>query len=85
MSDNKIVKAIQDKGKDLESEMSFFDHLEALRWHLIRAAIAILVFTGVAFWKYDFIFNKIIMAPFYPSFFTYRMLCKFGYRLRYPY
>src|SRR6185437_15232873 len=78
MSDNKLVKAIRDKGKTLEAEMSFFDHLETLRWHLIRSAIAILVFTGVAFWQYNFIFNTIIMGPFHPDFFTYRMLCKLG-------
>jgi sec-independent protein translocase protein TatC len=78
MSDNKLVKAITEKGKNLEAEMSFFDHLETLRWHLIRSAIAVLVFTGVAFWKYDFIFNQIILGPFKPSFWTYRMLCKLG-------
>ena len=78
MSDNKLVKAIQDKGKNLEAEMSFFDHLETLRWHLIRSAVAVLIFTGIAFWQYNFIFNQIIMGPFNPNFWTYRMLCKFG-------
>jgi sec-independent protein translocase protein TatC len=78
MSDKNIVTAIQEKGRNLEAEMSFFDHLETLRWHLIRSAIAVLVFTGVAFWKYDFIFSNIIMGPFNPNFWTYRMLCKFG-------
>jgi sec-independent protein translocase protein TatC len=78
MSENKLVKAIQDKGKTLESEMSFFEHLEALRWHLIRSAISVVVFSLVAFLNYDFIFNKIIMAPFYPDFWTYRMMCKLG-------
>jgi sec-independent protein translocase protein TatC len=78
MSDNKIVKAIKGKENSLEAEMSFFDHLEALRWHLIRSAIAVLVFTGIVFWKYHFIFNTIIMGPFHGDFFTYRMLCKFG-------
>jgi sec-independent protein translocase protein TatC len=78
MSDNKLVKAIQDKGKNLEAEMSFFDHLETLRWHLIRSAVAVLVFTGIAFWQYHFIFTQIIMGPFNPNFWTYRMLCKFG-------
>ena len=58
--------------------MSFFDHLEALRWHLIRSAIAVLIFTGIAFWQYDFIYNTIILGPFKADFFTYRMLCEMG-------
>lgn len=76
MSDNKLVKAIQDKGKTIESEMSFFEHLEALRWHLIRSAISVVVFTLVAFLNYDFIYDKVIMGPFRPNFWTYRMMCK---------
>jgi sec-independent protein translocase protein TatC len=78
MSDNKLVKAIQDKGKTIESEMSFFEHLEALRWHLIRAAVSVLVFAIVAFCNFDFLFNEIIKGPFNPHFWTYRMLCKLG-------
>ncbi|GGH13041.1 twin-arginine translocase subunit TatC [Mucilaginibacter phyllosphaerae] len=78
MSDNKIIKAIKEKGQTMEAEMSFFDHLEALRWHLVRAAIAIVIFTCAAFYFYDFIFETIIMGPSKPSFWTYRMLCKLG-------
>lgn len=78
MSDNRLLNALKNKGKDLESEMSFFEHLEALRWHLIRSAMAIVVFTIVAFWQYEFIFNDIIMGPFNPKFWTYRMMCKMG-------
>ncbi|MFD2873069.1 twin-arginine translocase subunit TatC [Mucilaginibacter ximonensis] len=79
MSDEKnLVKAIREKGKNLEAEMSFFDHLEALRWHLIRAAIAVVVFALVAFLNYRFIFKNFIMGPFSPDFWTYRMMCKLG-------
>lgn len=78
MSDNKLIKAIKEKGQNMEAEMSFFDHLEALRWHLIRAAIAIIVFTSAAFYFYRFIFDTIIMGPSRPDFWTYRMLCKLG-------
>jgi sec-independent protein translocase protein TatC len=78
MSGNKLLNAIKEKGKDLESEMSFFEHLEALRWHLIRAAVAILLFTLLAFYFYDFIFNTVIMGPFDASFWTYRQMCKVG-------
>ncbi len=73
--ENKIIKAIKEKGKSLEAEMSFFDHLEVLRWHLIRSAIAISIFTILAFSFYDFIFNNIIIGPTSPSFWTYRMMC----------
>ncbi|GAB2970908.1 twin-arginine translocase subunit TatC [Mucilaginibacter puniceus] len=78
MSDNKIVKAIKEKGKTLESEMSFFEHLEALRGHLIRAAIAIVVFTTLAFYFSDFLIDKIIFGPKEADFWTYRMMCKMG-------
>ncbi|RYY33518.1 MAG: twin-arginine translocase subunit TatC [Sphingobacteriaceae bacterium] len=78
MSDNKLIKAIKDKGKTIEAEMSFFDHIEALRWHLIRASIAILVFTILAFYFYDFVFDTVIMGPMSPKFFTYRMMCELG-------
>ncbi len=78
MSDNKgkkLIDSIKKKGKSMEAEMSFFDHLEVLRWHLIRSCIAIVVFTSVALWYYDFIFDKIILGPKSTSFWTYRMMC----------
>ncbi|TWR30646.1 twin-arginine translocase subunit TatC [Mucilaginibacter pallidiroseus] len=78
MSDNKLIKAIKEKGQTMEAEMSFFDHLEALRWHLVRSAIAIVIFTIGAFYFYDFIFDTVIMGPSRPDFWTYRMLCKIG-------
>ena len=78
MSDNKIVEAIKNKGKTLEAEMSFFDHLNALRSHLVRAAIAIAVFISVAFWFHDFIVHTVILGPKNPNFWTYRMMCKMG-------
>lgn len=81
MKKNKsLVEAIKEKGKSLEAEMSFFDHLEVLRWHLLRSAIAIVVFTLLAFSFYDFIFDTVIMGPKNPDFWTYRMMCKIGER-----
>jgi len=81
MSDNRstdIIKAVRKKGQTLEAEMSFFDHLEELRWHLIRAAIGIVIFTVLAFVYYDWIFDTIIMGPKKPTFWTYRMMCLLG-------
>lgn len=61
-----------------KAEMSFWDHLDALRGHLFRSAIAILVFFIVAFVNRTFIFDQVILAPKEPNFFTNRMLCKLG-------
>jgi len=79
MSDNKakdLIGAIKNKTKDLESEMSFFDHIDVLRKHLLRSLLVIVIFTASAFWFYDFIFNTVIMGPKSPDFWTYRMMCK---------
>jgi len=79
MSDNKaqdLIGAIKNKGKSLESEMSFFDHIDVLRKHLMRAVGVIVLFTIGAFYFTDYIFNTIIMGPKSPSFWTYRMMCK---------
>lgn len=57
------------------NEMSFLNHLEVLRWTLVRSSIAIFAFGMVAFVMKDFIFNTILLAPKDPSFVTYRFLC----------
>ena len=59
-------------------EMSFLDHLEELRWLLVRSTIAILVCATVAFFFSDFIFDNIIFGPKSPDFITYRWFCDFS-------
>lgn len=79
MSDTKkrnLLGAIREKGKTLEAEMSFFDHIDVLRKHLLRALAVIFLLTCLAFYYTDFIFNSIIMGPKNPSFWTYRMMCR---------
>ncbi len=66
------------KGKSGEKEMSFLEHLEELRWHIIRSVLAIVVFMVVAFLFKSFIFDNVILAPKNPGFWTNRMLCKLG-------
>ena len=77
-SSKKLIQAFKNKGKSLEAEMSFFEHLEVLRWHILRSCIAVGIFLILAFVFYDFIFNSIIMGPKHPDFWTYRMMCKIG-------
>lgn len=61
-----------------DNEMSFWDHLEALRWHVVRSFVAILIFAIGAFIAREFIFDTIILAPKSQDFFTNVMLCKMG-------
>lgn len=58
------------------NEMSFLDHLEDLRWHLIRIVVAVVVVATIAFIFSRYIFQDIIFAPLYMSFPTYHYLCE---------
>jgi sec-independent protein translocase protein TatC len=64
-----------------EKSMTFLDHLEELRWHLMRSVIAIIVFSVVAMVNYKFIFDKIIFAVTDKAFPIYRLFCKLSYTL----
>lgn len=68
-------KSSANSTSDPNAEMSFLDHLEALRWHLVRSAIAILTIAIVAFINKSFIFDQIIFGPKNIDFPTYRALC----------
>lgn len=59
-------------------EMSFVDHLEELRWHVLRAVASIFVFTVIAFVAKSFVFHDIILAPARTDFLSYRAMCKLG-------
>ncbi len=61
-----------------EKEMSFLDHLEELRWHLIRAVGSIFIFAIVAFFSKGFVFHHLILGPSRTDFWTYQMFCKLG-------
>ena len=56
-------------------EMSFLDHLEVLRWHLIRSTLAVVLIAIVAFIFRKFLFEVIIFGPSYPDFISYDILC----------
>lgn len=66
--------------KDL-NEMSFLDHLEELRWLLVKSTIAILVMATVTFFVSDFVFNDVIFGPTKADFITYRFFCDLSHQL----
>jgi len=61
-----------------EKEMSFLEHLEELRWHVVRALAAVVVFTIAAFAMARWIFENIIFAPARVDFPTFKFLCRLG-------
>ena len=59
-----------------EKEMSFIEHLEELRWHIIRVTLAVVAAALIAFLGKSFLFDTLIFGPTKPDFFTYDLLCK---------
>jgi len=62
------------KGEQEQAEMSFLDHLEELRWHLVRSAIAVVLGGIFVFIYVKDIVDKILIAPFSPDFLTNKYL-----------
>lgn len=69
------VDKLDSKGR---GEMSFMDHLESLRWHILRAFLAVSAGAAIVFMAKDFVFDKIIFGPKHADFPTYRILCSWG-------
>tara|TARA_R110002050_G_scaffold300586_1_gene470648 strand:- start:23668 stop:24498 length:831 start_codon:yes stop_codon:yes gene_type:complete len=65
-------------GNDFNGEMTFIQHLEVLRYHLMRSAIAVFAFSILAFVNKSFLFDEVIFGPKRADFFTFRKLCEFS-------
>lgn len=65
-------------------DMTFLEHLEELRWHLIRAFSAVILVAIVAFIFKNIVFDQIILAPKNPAFFTNQLLCRLGNMVAIP-
>ncbi len=66
---------------DPKEEMTFIDHLEALRWHIVRSLLAVMVVAVVIFINIDWIFDNIITGPLQNDFISYRAFCKLSFLL----
>jgi len=76
-----FFKKIRGKDDGEKAEMSFIDHLEVLRWHIVRSVIALVIAAVGIFIFIDWIYDNIIYAPARESFVTYAALCNLGHRL----
>lgn len=65
-----------------QGEMSFIDHLEELRWHILRSFIAIGVISVVAFMLPNLVFDVIIFGPKGDDFLTYQLFCELSNALQ---
>ena len=63
------------------AEMSFLQHLEELRWHLVRSAAVIVIIGIAAFCVPNFIFDTVIFGPLEQDFITYKALCSLGHKM----
>lgn len=61
-----------------EKEMSFLEHLEELRWHLVRAVVGTVLIAVVVFVAGNFVFDAILFGPTKPEFISYRIICRLG-------
>lgn len=71
-------QSTKDNSRESEKVMTFWDHLDELRLHIVRSLIAVVILAIVAFLNRHFIFDSVILAPSTSDFFTNRALCKIG-------
>jgi sec-independent protein translocase protein TatC len=74
-----ILDFFNKRNKDPKAEMSFIDHLEDLRWHVLRSVIAIAIGAIIVFVCSDYVVNNILFAPTRSDFISSRWLCSFGH------
>lgn len=61
-----------------QQEMSFWDHLETLRWTLFRSILALFVFAIAGFSVMPWIFDHVVLAPCTSDFITFKEMCNIG-------
>src|ERR1700759_261211 len=64
-----------------KGEMAFVDHLEELRWHVIRSLLVVLALAVIIFIKIQWVFDNVIAGPINPNFISYRAICNLSHEL----
>lgn len=76
-----LQKFTDKKNENPAAEMSFVEHLEELRWHVVRSLIAVLIGSVIVFMKIEFVVDQILMGPVHKEFITYQWLCALSEKL----
>jgi sec-independent protein translocase protein TatC len=64
------------------ADMHFTDHIEELRWHIVRSLIAIIAISVIVWFNIEWVFDKILLGPAHADFISYRWLCWLGQELK---
>ncbi len=72
-------KAVKKAPKQEVSEMTFWDHLDVLRFALMRSFVVVFILAIVAFYFTDFVYSQIILGPKNPDFISNQLFCRFGH------
>ncbi len=70
----KILPKAKPPKEDLTNNMSFLDHLEELRWRILKGLVGVLFGVIVAFFYRDFIIQQFILGPARSDFFMYQIM-----------
>ncbi len=82
--DVSAFKKILDKtNPNPTAEMGFLDHVEALRWHVVRSAFVIVVMAIFMFFKVEWIFHHVILGPTHSDFISYKWFDALGRLVHY--
>lgn len=76
-----LLDFFEKRSKDTQAEMSFIDHLEELRWHIIRSVIAIAVGAVIVMLFANDVVDGVLMAPTRADFVSARWLCNMGHSI----
>lgn len=72
------------KTNDQSKTLTFWDHLEVLRWSILRILLVVILLLIVIFSNREFVFDKIIFPPINSGFVTYQIMCQIAEFLRTP-
>ena len=70
------------KKTNAAGEMSIWGHIDALRGHLFRSSLVVIIIAIIVFFYPEILFDKIIFGPLRSDFLTYRAFCKLGHWLQ---
>lgn len=70
--------SIEKSKKNEIVELTFWDHLDVLRFALMRSFAVVFILAVIAFYFTDFVYSDVILGPKNPEFISNRLFCRLG-------